>query len=363
MGRLASPVRRGFSSFCNMPMDTPNMRTNLEYWTACGLLVSGFVFLAARRPFAQAPSSSTPLAGPNDSGPTLSVSDADLPKDPSLIVYGDMRFTDPTNTNVANPQARKMLVDRVASLHPDALELTGDIPYAGGHTADYDEFRTETKAWRDEKLRIYPALGNHEFVGIVSECLKNWWTAFPELHGRRWYSVQFGKRIYMINLDSNTDLLPDSAQMRWLHEQVEHLPKSVDFVFVATHHPSVADKQTLTEVDHNPRPNEIALRDYISSVAPESHARFIVVAGHIHNYERFEMNGVTYLVSGGGGARPYVVERGPEDKYQTTDAVNFHYILFKLHGRDLQATMFRLADPSAQQPEWQARDSFVTKAR
>jgi hypothetical protein len=100
------------------------------------------------------------------------------------------------------------------------------------------------------------------------------------------------------------------------------------------------------------------LRDYVSSVAPESHARFIVAAGHIQNYERFEVNGVTYLVSGGGGARPYQVERGPEGKYRTTDAVNFHYILFKLDGRELHATMYRLADPSALQPEWQARDAF-----
>ncbi|HWF37663.1 MAG TPA: metallophosphoesterase [Candidatus Acidoferrales bacterium] len=293
----------------------------------------------------------------------MSVADAELPQNPTLIVYGDMRFTNPSNTRVANSQARQLSVDRIAVVHPDAVELTGDVPYAGGRASDYDEYRAETKSWRDENLRLYPVLGNHEFVGLVRECLQNWWKAFPELQGHRWYSVQFGKRIYLINLDSNSDLLPNSAQMLWLHDQIQHLPKSVDFVFVAMHHPPVADKQTLAELDHNPRPNEIALRDYIFSIAPESHVRFIVAAGHIHNYERFELNGVTYLVSGGGGARPYAVERGPEDKYQTTDAVNFHYILFKLDGRDLHASMYRLADPSAQQPQWQERDTFVITAR
>jgi len=37
--------------------------------------------------------------------------------------------------------------------------------------------------------------------------------------------------------------------------------------------------------------------------------RFLVSAGHIHNYERSVVDGVTYLVSGGGGAPAYFVER------------------------------------------------------
>jgi acid phosphatase type 7 len=339
------------------------MRAKAKRWIGYGFLVCLCVILPVRLAFTQSAPNSSGLPAVNDAGPNFSVADADLPQNPSILVYGDMRFTDPSNTNVANPRARKFLADKVAEVHPDAVELTGDVPYAGGKASDYDEYRSETAVWRQERLRVYPALGNHEFVGDLAVCLKNWWTAFPDLQSRRWYSVQFGKRIYLINLDSNSDLLPDSQQSRWLEAQVEHLPQSVDFVFIALHHPPVADKQTLTEVDHNPRPNEVALRDYISKVAPKSRARFIVVAGHIHNYERLDVNGVTYLVSGGGGARPYEVERGAEDKYQTTDSVNFHYLLFRLEGDQLHSTMYRLADPSADKPEWQTRDSFVVASK
>lgn len=312
---------------------------------------------------AQAPRAQFGRETSANNGPTLLVTNRDLPSNPTLLVYGDMRFTDPSNTKVANPQARKLLADRVASVHPDIVELTGDVPYAGGKTADYDEYRAETASWRAENLRVYSALGNHELAGSETECLKNWWGAFPQLQNRRWYSVQLGRRMYLINVDSNSDLVPDSPQMRWLQDQIEHLPRTVDFVFIGMHHPPVADKQTLNEVDHNPRPNEIALRDYVSKVAPGSHAQFVVVAGHIHNYERLEVNGVTYLVSGGGGARPYEVQRGPEDKYQTSDAINFHYILFRLEDNALHATMYRLADPAAQKPEWETRDSFVIAAK
>ena len=56
------------------------------------------------------------------------------------------------------------------------------------------------------------------------------------------------------------------------------------------HHPPVADFQTRINVSHNPRPNEIALRDDIESLAPTMKARIILCAGHIHNYERFLQN-------------------------------------------------------------------------
>ncbi len=295
-------------------------------------------------------------------GPTFSVPESALSKQPSIIVYGDMRFTDPSNTKVANPQARRLLAEKVALEHPDALELTGDLAYAGNSPADYEEFKTETSSWRAASLRVYPVLGNHELVGGPTS-LNNWWAAFPELNNRRWYSVLFGKRIYLINLDSNSELLDDSRQRLWLQDQIAHLPKSVEFVFIGLHHPPVADKQTLTEKDHNPRPNEIALRDYLSSIALKSRAQFIVAAGHIHNYERLNVDGITYLVSGGGGARQYQVERGPADQYQTTDEINFHYILFHLDDKTLQATMYRLADPAAPAPEWQVRDTFSITAR
>jgi hypothetical protein len=88
-----------------------------------------------------------------------------------------------------------------------------------------------------------------------------------------------------------------------------------------------------------------------------------VASGHIHNFERAEVDGVTYLVSGGGGAHPYEVDRMPQDQYQATDVPNFHYIVFHLDGKQLKATMVRLGVPIATPSEWQARDSFVIPAK
>ena len=301
------------------------------------------------------------LSGP---GPTFTVAEKDLNKDLSIVVYGDMRFTDPTNVKSANPGARKALVAKIAEEKPDAVQLTGDVPLAGNIPADYAEFVLETASWRTAHLRVYPSLGNHELVGPDKQAdLENWWRAFPQLKDRRWYSVALGKKIYFLNIDSDVSLLPGSEQRRWIEDQVAHLSKSVEFVFVALHHPPVADVQTHIEVDHNPRENEISLRDFLAHAAPASHARFIVTAGHIHNYERFSRDGVTYLVSGGGGAKPYMVERTPLDLYQTDDFPNFHYVRFTLKGKTLQGSMHRLTEASKTPAEWQIKDTFSLEAK
>ncbi|MGD0909962.1 MAG: hypothetical protein ABSA96_20455, partial [Candidatus Acidiferrales bacterium] len=129
-------------------------------------------------------------------------------------------------------------------------------------------------------------------------------------------------------------------------------------VIVTLHHPPVADVQKHIEVDHNPRPNEIALRDYLSRAARTSHASFLVCAGHIHNYERAVVDGVTYVVSGGGGAPPYFVERTPEELYTSILFPNYHYLKFTVEKDRLHAAMYRVANPEADTLSVELKDSF-----
>ncbi|MGI9074914.1 MAG: metallophosphoesterase family protein [Bryobacteraceae bacterium] len=294
----------------------------------------------------------------SEPGPTFRINDNQLAIPLTFITYGDMRFTDPENTTGTNPKVRRWLVNRIAEESPGAVVLNGDVPLAGNVKNDYIVFKSETQPWRDSHLRVFPALGNHEFHGDPRECLQNWWQAFPELRNRRWYSVQLGSRVYVIALDSDASLMPESDQTRWLKEQLSSLPKAVDFVVFSMHHPPVADIQTHIEVNHNPRPNEIALRDYLSAIAPQLHARFIVSAGHIHNYERQIKDDVVYLVSGGGGAKPYIVERTPEDLYKSILYPNYHYVKFTLDTDRLHAVMVRVSDPEASTPAYAVKDSF-----
>jgi Calcineurin-like phosphoesterase len=331
---------------------------------AIGLIGAGFFFAGTRMIRGQSSTTQTggdsTLAGAT-SGPTFTINQQNLHSPLTIVAYGDMRFTDPANVTATNPTARKALVQRITEEKPDAILLNGDVPWHGGDPKDYEVYQTETQVWRDANLRIFPALGNHEFANCeVSQCLANWWATFPKLKGRRWYSLRLGTNVYAMAVDSDDSLLPGSDQYRWIENQVASLPHEIEFVLISMHHPPVADIQTRYNVDHNPRPNEIAFAQLLETAGATSRAKFIVAAGHIHNYERFLQDGIVYLVSGGGGAAPYPVDRTPPDLYQSSEFPNYHYMKFVLDGKILRATMYRLADPNA--ATWEAKDKFEIRA-
>ena len=142
----------------------------------------------------------TPAQGPSaatlptdrllsEPGPTFLIADSELPNPLTLVAYGDQRFTDPTNTRQTNPRVRQWLVNQIAKEHPAAVIMNGDVPLAGQVANDYPVFASETKVWRDQGLRVFPTLGNHEFRGAnAQKALDNWWDAFPAMRDRRWYS-------------------------------------------------------------------------------------------------------------------------------------------------------------------------------
>lgn len=309
----------------------------------------------------QAPAPSGTLL--SEPGPTFRIAADQLPNPLTLIAYGDQRFTDPANVKATNPRVRRWLAQQIADEHPAAVIMNGDVPLSGDVVNDYQVFQSETKPWRDGHLLVFPAIGNHELHGDLQQALEHWWTAFPQMRNRRWYSAQFGSRVYLLALDSDTSLLPGSDQARWIEAQINGLPASIDFVIVALHHPPVADVQKHIQVDHNPRPNEIALRDYLSKAAVTSHATFLVSAGHIHNYERSIYEGVTYLVSGGGGAVPHFVERTPEDQYHSILFPNYHYVKLTIGKDTMHGDMYRVADPEAQTLHVEVKDSFDIEAK
>ncbi len=299
-----------------------------------------------------------PQAPPGLAAPVteaFSIPDSQLSHPLVFVIYGDMRFTNPSETVAASPGPRRALVDKVASEKPDALFLTGDIPWHGGDPKDYKEFSAETAVWRQQKLRVFPVLGNHEFSQCDEvQCLENWWQAFPQLRDRRWYAVAVGTEIRAFALDSNASLLAGSEQRRWLEREMQGLPPSVRFVILTLHHPPVADQGLIIV-----RRNERALAKYLRSIAPRSPAKLIVCSGHVHNYERLQQDGIVYLVSGGGGAKPLYVHRGRGDRYRDAAFPNFHYIRFEVQGDHMTAEMERLTDYDAPSPHvWAVKDRF-----
>ena len=65
-----------------------------------------------------------------------------------------------------------------------------------------------------------------------------------------------------------------------------------------------------------------------------------------------------YLVSGGGGARPYYVERTPEDLYKSDLFPNYHFVKLTLEADRLHGTMYRVSNPEVENLSLELKDTF-----
>jgi acid phosphatase type 7 len=140
-----------------------------------------------------------------------------------------------------------------------------------------------------------------------------------------------------------------------VHE-LDTLPADVDFACLVLHHPPYTDSSDGNlGGGHSARHPEQALAEMLEARQAHTRARFVVIAGHVHNYERHEHNGVTYFVTGGGAARPYMITRKPRDPLFGKD-VNYHYLLLEVDRGKMRVTMNRLelADGKA---TWTTPDS------
>ena len=301
-------------------------------------------------------------AGPPDSKPTLTFAQFASAAPLRLVAYGDSRFTDPSVTRGTNPRMRKWLAERVAAEHPAALLLTGDTPYTGANSNDWQVFQKETAAWREGNLLQLPTIGNHEIYGGEEQGIANYLKNFPQIAGHRYYSALLGS-VEVISLDMRSAPGKASPQARWFAAQLDHLPKQVEFLLILYHIPWMADRQSQLFVNL-PSKDALDLREILEARVGRLRARVVVFNGHIHNYERFERLGVEYVITGGGGAEPYpVLLRGDEDLYRDTAFPVYHYLTLDVSAHRLHAVMWKVKDPDATGLSVEAKDEFTLTAQ
>jgi hypothetical protein len=258
-----------------------------------------------------------------------------------LVAFGDTRFHDVADTVTANAAVRQAMVAAIDQQRPALVLISGDVVYNGSDRSDWEVWDRETAPWREHQIAIFPALGNHDLKGDQNEALANYFARFPQLQQNRFYSLRFGNCLVLV-LDSSLDEIA-GAQGDWLEHQLGTVPLSVDFVFIMLHHPpyTSSSDEKLFGGGHSARAKEQSLGKFLEFRHHEMHARMIVLSGHVHNYEHHEHDGVTYLVTGGGGAHPYPITHKSDDLYKD-NGVNYHYLLIDVTPELAVITMNKL---------------------
>jgi Icc-related predicted phosphoesterase len=277
-----------------------------------------------------------------------------------FVTYGDSRFHDPEDTEAANPPVRRALVQAIAQANPAFISFGGDIVYNGYDGNDWKVWDSETAVWREKKIPVYPALGNHDLHGDEKVALANYFQRFPDLKNSRYYSVRAANTLMLV-LDSSLDET-SGPQGQWLTQKLDQVPGDVDFVFLVLHHPPYTSSSDAKKFGggHAARSHEQAMAKMLEARQQSLRARIVVFSGHVHNYERHEHGGVTYFVTGGAGAHAYPIERAPDDPFQSKE-VNYHYLLVDVDHGSLKITMHRL-DLTSGTPVWTEPDSVTISA-
>jgi acid phosphatase type 7 len=179
--------------------------------------------------------------------------------------------------------------DQMETVPFDFMIHLGDIAYEEGTRQQLEHVFFDVYADLLETFPVFPASGNHEYG---SEDAAPFREAFmlPENGGpagrERWYSYDWGD-VHFVALDSERI---GSPQAQWLDADLtaNHLPWTIVYLhrppFSSGEHGSNAEAQRL----------------FVPVLA--RHRVPLVLSGHDHSYERTRpIDGVTYVVSGGGG--------------------------------------------------------------
>jgi 3',5'-cyclic AMP phosphodiesterase CpdA len=276
-----------------------------------------------------------------------------------FLAYGDPRFTDPAACEFSDQRYRTALVESMANSadKPDFLIVTGDVVLSGANDDDWRVFERETKALKKAKIPIFPVLGNHDVRGASgqSKFMQHFdeLKSHEELKTQAWYSIHYGNAEFLM-LDSQSQYDQDSPQGEWLRKKLKSVPEELAFLFVVLHHPLVTHASRIPflsrcngrhakparghDVEGAEKRLKFLLDDFYKT---RPGVRVVVISGHNHNYERYMVDGITYIVTGGGGATPYRISRHRTDFYNESGPT-YHYCTFTIQGDVLQGAMYKI---------------------
>ena len=224
-----------------------------------------------------------------------------------FIVYGDTRTYN---------KRHKFVVSRMLKYDPAFVINVGDLVMDGRITSDWDGF-----FWAIKDLSArYPYLvshGNHEYNSIY------FYEAFNIPYNRAWYSFDYGNAHFIVlNADvllmqKNEELMKE--QTEWLIRDLE-AHKDAKFKFVFYHEPFWTNCIEYGEEGVSPT------IDWWKPIF-EKYGVTIVFNSHYHLYERFFVDGIPYVTTGGGGGPLYLKVK--EEKVPGTQKIvtGYHHFL------------------------------------
>lgn len=241
---------------------------------------------------------------------------APQPESFRFVILGD-------RTGEAQPGVYEQIWKEAAAEDPAFVVTTGDI-IEGLHDA------TAHREWQDierivepyRRFPLYLTPGNHDIWSLASQQLFVKYAGHPP-H----YSFDQGQAHFTI-LDNSRSAELSAPELAFLEEDLKaHAAQPVKFIF--SHRPSWLINVALND------------RDFALHRLARQYGVKYVIAGHVHQLLRFELDGVTYLSmpSSGGNLR---------DSAEYANGSFFGHGLVEVRGSDIEFQIEELKAPHGQ---------------
>lgn len=264
----------------------------------------------------------------------------------TFVVVGDTQSTSGWEFwRERNDQERKRIIEEITRREPAFVVHVGDLTTRGSSEKHWQEFDQLHQGLRGRKIPYFPVLGNHEFYGKDEKALALFFARFPHLERRRWYSFAW-KGVGLVFLDSNfskLDALETHRQQRWYQRELEKFENdpTIDFILTFCHEPPFTNSRVVG-------PNKRSKKDFADPFL-QFRKTALFFSGHSHSYERFQREGKSFIVTGGGGGPRHRVitdrkkQRGI-DLYPGAEIRFFHFCEVKIEVGGLQFRVVRLEE-------------------
>ena len=231
----------------------------------------------------------------------------------NFVVYGDTRTRHDVHRKVINALLKHGI--------PDFVLHTGDLVADGSDSAMWPVFFDIEKDLLRQTV-FFPSLGNHERNS--HDYYEFFQVTMP------YYSFDWGNSHFIVlNSDIGNAASSQTAkdvfwteQTRWLEEDLQ-THQNADYRFVIAHHPpftAVARRQA-----GNP---------HMTALVPMFEKYHVTAGffGHDHNYQHYLKNGIHYVITGGGGAPLYDVDK-PADGITLKVESTEHFVKVSVEGK------------------------------
>ena len=181
----------------------------------------------------------------------------------------------------------------LGGIKPDFYLHAGDLVARGSETSAWDEFFS-FEGDLMSSITMFPTLGESEGNHY------NYFRIFHLPNNERWYSFDYGNAHFVcLEIDGYQDTRPGSEQYQWLERDLASTDKTWKFAFF--HFPRYSYGEGGSKLEAT----------YVQPLLVKYGVN-IVFSANDRNYQRFVVDGVTYIVTGGGGGATGKLTGGSE---------------------------------------------------